>query len=155
MAERFSILLKNVMQDAGVGSARLEEMLCDEGIHNITFRRLSDYLRNVATPPLHKAKEMMKCLDFPITDEELEASLELNRELIREEKKENLLNGYNLSVNVNVKMRKIEFRKNATALETQQFLYSRVKELYGDEGYLNAYVERLIREDLSMNIIGQ
>jgi len=153
MAERFSILLKNVMQDAGVGSARLEEMLCESGTDNITFRRLSEYLRNVSTPPLQKAKAIMKCLDFPITDEELEESLELNRDLIREEKEENLLSGYNLSVNVNVKMRKIEFRKNATALDTQQFLYNRVKELYGDESYLNAYVERLIKEDLSTNII--
>lgn len=155
MVERYSILLGRVMSDYGVGSVRLEEILKEHGIGNISFRRISEYLRNVSTPPFDKARAIMDVLDFPINDEELRASLAFNRELIREEKEdEEYTRGYSKYIKTKIRLKNIEVRKGSVSTQTEKILKDRIVQLYGNENNLSAYIEQLIREDLNKNIIG-
>lgn len=156
MVERFSILLSRVMSDYGVGGARLEEILKEHGVDNITFRRISEYLRNVSTPPFDKARAIMDVMGFPINDEELKESLDFNRELIREEREdEEFMRGYSKYIKAKIRLKNIEVRKGDTPTQTERVLKDRIAQLYGNENNLSVYIEQLIREDLNKNIIGE
>lgn len=150
---RFSLLLKTAMDDFGVGPNKLEEILRQRNVFNITNKRISEYIRAVSTPSLEKAKIIMEALEFPIDEESLRASLELNRALIKEEKEEQLLigtSGYGRTMNVHIRLRNLI--PGQSTLDTEQRVISRVRELYGTQDIVK-YVEKLIATDLQQSIL--
>ena len=150
---RFSLLLKSAMEDYGVGPNKLEEILREQGVENITNKRISEYTREVSTPSLEKAEIIMKALEYPIDDDTLKESLDLNRMLIKEERKENELNersSYGRTLTVHVRLRKLV--PGLLPLEAEARVISRIRELYGDEDVVN-YVEKLIAADLQQSIL--
>ena len=150
---RFSRLLKDAMSIYGVGGTRLEELLRENGVENISNKRISEYIRSVSTPSFEKARAIMDALGFPIRDDYLKASLEYNRELIRQEKEENISDRgeYAMLLNVHVRLRYIS--PDHSALENERHISERVFELYGDRNTAR-YVEELIAYDLKHNILG-
>lgn len=156
MIERFSSLLGKAMDDSELKAVELEGLLRERGTENINFRRISEYLHGVSTPPFDKARVLMDTLDIPIGDEELKESLELNRELIREEREEILNDRYNRSVTVTIRFRNIgKSSKMEDIIDNEEMLYRRVTELFGDEKNLKKYVERLIKKDLENYLISE
>lgn len=144
------------MEERDLKAVDFETVLQERGIENINFRRISEYLRGVSTPPYDKARALMDALDIPIGEAELKESLELNRELIRDEKEEILTERYNRSVTVTIKFRKLGSKSTEESLiEIEQRLYRRVKDLFGDEKNLTKYVERLIKKDLENYLISE
>ena len=150
---RFSRLLKDAMGIYGVGGTALEELLRENGVENISNKRISEYIRSVSTPSFEKARAIMDALGFPIKDDYLKASLEYNRELIRQEKEENISDRgeYAMLLNVHVRLRYIS--PDYSALENERHISERVFELYGDRNTAR-YVEELIAYDLKHNILG-
>jgi len=150
---RFSLLLKNAMDDYGVGSTKLAEILQERGIDNITNKRISEYVRAVSTPSLEKAKLIMDALEFPIEDEILNGSLKLNRELIKEEREEQSfleISGYGRTLNVHIRLRNLI--PGQDALDNERRVMDRVNELYGKHDVVK-YVEKLISADLQQSIL--
>ena len=153
MAERFSFLLKSAMTESGLGARRLQEQLEERGVTNITYKRISEYLRAVSTPPFEKAREIMDAMEVGIEDDILRESLRENREMIREEKEMVEGDGYNKTISVHVKLRKVLPKKIAS--ETEQILKNRVRTLYGSENNMAKYVENLIAADLQRSLLDE
>ena len=149
---RFSQLLKAAMDIAGVGSTKLEELLKENGIENISNKRISEYVRAVSTPDLEKARALMDTLNFPIHDDDLKDSLQYNRELIRQEKEESTSDRgeYARLLNVHIRLRCIS--PDHSALQNERRISERVLGLYGDRNAAR-YVEELIAYDLKNNIL--
>ena len=143
---RFSLALNDAMRDSRVGAKALQDQLIEMGVTNITRQRISEYLHAVSTPPFKKARILMDALGYDISDEELEDSLELNRQLIREEKEILDLNEYRRSAIIRLRYRKIYPGKNA--LEAEQLLRDRATQLFGAEDTLTKYIEYLVCNDL-------
>ncbi|GEM_PF-2930405 len=150
---RFSLLLKDAMTGYGVGPTKLEELLQERGVYNISYKRISEYIRSVSTPSLEKAAALMNALEFPIDRQSLSESLELNRELIREEREEQELllgSGYSRTLNVHIRLRNL--MPERSPLDSERRVLERVNELYGS-GDIVRYVESLIAFDLKNSIL--
>lgn len=143
---RFSLALNTAMSDNRIGAKALQDQLNEQGITNITRQRISEYLHAVSTPPFKKARVLMDALNYDMPDEDLEASLELNRQLIREEKEILDLNEYRRSAIIRLRYRKIYPGKSA--LEAEQLLRDRATQLFGAEDTLTKYIEYLVYNDL-------
>lgn len=138
-------MLRSAMKSGGYSPTKLEEKLREKGIGNITVKRISDYLRDERTPSHEKARLMMDALEWPISEEDLDDSLRLNREVIREEKRENFTQDSIMSVPVHLGKIFPEGQQDA-----EQLIRNRVREIYGDDRSLSRYVEALIRKDLGL-----
>lgn len=150
---RYSLLLKSAMETYGVGGTKLAELLRERGIEDITFKRISEYTREISTPPFDKARIIMETLHYPIDDESLGESLKLNRELIKSEKEERLLssnNDYARSIAVRIRMRNIS--KYDPTIETERKIIDRMLELYGTQD-VSKYLENLVAKDIREHIL--
>lgn len=147
---RFSVLLKLAMDEYGVGPTKLGEILRERGIENIHYKRISEYIRGISTPSLEKARILMDTLEYPVSDAMLKESLEVNRDLIREEKELVDQSGYNRVLNVHVRLRNVYPGHNS--LENETRVYDRIMRLYGEYN-LSTYIEQLIAEDLQHDIL--
>jgi len=150
---RFSLLLKTVMDDYGVGPSKLQEILTERGVDNISYKRISEYIRAVSTPGLEKAVQIMEALEFPISEQDLKESLRINRELIREEREEQALSessGYSRTLNVHIRLRNLI--PGQSTLDNERRVIERVNELYGSYDLVK-YVEKLITADLQQAIL--
>lgn len=150
---RFSLLLKAAMDDYGVGPTKLEELLRENNIDNISFKRISEYLRAISTPSFEKARVMMEVLEFPMDDQSLLESLKINRELIKEEKEEQALlqnSGYGRTLNVHIRLRNLI--PGQTTIDNERRVIERVNELYGTHDIVK-YVEKLISLDLQQSVL--
>jgi len=150
---RFSLILKTAMDDFGVGPTKLEELLREAGIDNISNKRISEYLRAVSTPSFEKAKVILRTLEFPMDDDSLLSALHVNRELIKEEKEEQSLlqsSGYGRTLNVHIRLRNLI--PGQSTLDSERRVLDRVNELYGSHDIVK-YVERLIAYDLQQSVL--
>lgn len=138
-------MLRNAMKAGGYSPKKLEDKLRESGISNITVKRISDYLRNERTPSHEKARVILDALEWPITEEDLDDALRLNRETIREEKRENYTPDSIISVPIHLRKIITDGQQDAG-----QLIKGRVREIYGDERCISRYVEMLIRRDLGL-----
>lgn len=141
----FNQILRDAMKSGGYNLTMLEEKLRENGIENITVKRISDYLRRERTPSHEKARVLMDTLEWPISEEDLDDALRLNREIIREEKRDDFTPDSIISVPIH--LRKII---PDVQCDAGQLIRDRVREFYGDERSLSKYVEMLIRRDLGL-----
>lgn len=154
-SESFAALLRDAMERAGVGGRRLEDLLHDAGIHNISDKRISEYCNALHTPSYEKARQLLDVLDYPLSDQELLESLRRNRELIREGSA--MGGSYDpnreLHTTIRIKLRKLV--PGQSAEENERYLHERVLELFGREKSLSDYIQWLIAKDLSESVISR
>lgn len=152
--QRFSLLLKKAMEEYGVGSTKLAEILKEQGVNNISNKRISEYTRAVSTPSLEKAKVIMSVLEYPIDEEDLKESLALNRELIRDEHMQDTIalesNNYARALVVRVRLRNIT--PGQPTIDTERRVMDRARDLFGTQD-IARYVEKLISKDLQEDIL--
>lgn len=153
--DSFSRLLRRAMEESGVGCKRLEELLQDEGVSNISYKRISEYANAQHTPSFEKARAILSVLECPISDEELLDLLKVNREIIKEG---NTISGTydvnkELHTSIRIKLRRLIPRQSPE--ENERFLRDRIYELFGKEKGLSDYIQWLIMKDLNECIISK
>lgn len=147
----FSEVLKEAMEYTGNDNKSLERLLKKNGINNIDFRRISEYMNGQFTPPYAKAKNIMDVLEYSMSEKELVDSLEANKAYIKG------LNAYKndknpeYRISLRLKLRKILPKKEPEYV--QFMLEKRIIELYGQEGKLSIYIHDLIATDLRRYIL--
>ena len=80
----FYQILQEAMTFTENNMKSLERLLQENGIEDINFRRISDYVNGQYTPPYTKAKHLLDVMGYSMTEEELVGSLEANKEYIKE-----------------------------------------------------------------------
>jgi len=153
--DSFSRLLNRLMEENGIGCKRLEELLQDEGITDISYKRISEYSNAQHTPSFEKARAILSVLGCPISDEELLALLRVNREIIREGS--TISGTYNINkelhTSIRIKLRRLIPQQSPE--ENERFLRDRIYELFGREKGLSDYIQWLIMKDLNECIISK
>lgn len=152
-SECFSGLLAEAMEAYGVGPKRLEGLLQDRGITDISFKRISEYANGLHTPSFERARVLLQALEFSIDDEALLEALRLNRELIREETEYMSDRSREIRRTVRIKLKPL--LPGRTAEESERFLWSRIEELCDGERKLSLYIQNLIAKDLREYIISR
>lgn len=148
----FSGILAGEMMINNIGAKRLEGLLWDRGIENITYKRISEYANGLHTPSFEKARALMQALEYDISDDELLEALRLNRELILEEK--DSIYDYSREIRRTVRIRLHPLLPGHSAEETERFLWNRINELCG-EHQISLYIQNLIKKDLQEYIISR
>ena len=148
----FSGILSEAMEVYGVGPKRLELLLQDRGIEDISFKRISEYANGLHTPSFERARVLLQALEFPISDEVLLEALRLNRELIREEN--NYVSDHSREIRRTVRIKLRPLLPGRTAEEAERFLWDRIQDLCG-ERQLSLYLQNLIAKDLREYIINR
>lgn len=148
----FSGILAEAMEAYGVGPKRMEGLLLDRGIDDISFKRISEYANGVHTPTFERARLLLQALDFSIDDEALLEALRLNRLLIREEAE--YMSDRSREIRRTVRIKLHPLLPGHTAEEAERFLWSRIEELCG-EHQLSLYLQNLISKDLREYIISR
>ena len=151
LAIPFYQLLQEAMDFTENNMKSLEGLLQENGVNNINFRRISDYVNGQYTPPYTKAKHLLDAMGYSMSEEELVASLEANKQHIKElsfykkEKKSEYQTSIRLKLRNILPDREPEY--------VQFMLENRIKELYGPEGKLSIYIQDLIATDLQRFIL--
>ena len=147
----FSDVLKEAMEYTGNNTKSLERLLIEKGVEDISFRRISDYANGQNNPSYSRAKHLIDALGYEMTEDELVASLEANRENVRQ------LNAYRrdkkseYKTAIRLKLKNI--LPNREPEYVQFMLENRITDLYGQEGKLNNYIQDLIAADLQRFIL--
>ena len=150
--KRFSVILADAMVINNIGATRLEGLLRDRGVENITYKRISEYANGLHTPSFEKARALMQTLEYDISDDELMETLRLNREKINEEKES--IYDYSREIRRTIRIRLRPLLPGHTAEETERFLWNRINELCG-EHQISLYIQNLIKKDLQEYIISR
>lgn len=150
--KRFSVILADAMVINNIGATRLEGLLRDRGVVNITYKRISEYANGLHTPSFEKARALMQTLEYDISDDELMETLRLNREKINEEKES--IYDYSREIRRTIRIRLRPLLPGHTAEETERFLWNRINELCG-EHQISLYIQNLIKKDLQEYIISR
>ena len=149
----FSGILSEAMEAYGVGPRRMEGLLQDQGITDISFKRISEYANGLHTPSFERARVLLRVLEFTIDDEALLEALRLNREMIREEAAYMSDRSREIRRTVRIKLKPL--LPGRTAEEAERFLWSRIEELCDGERKLSLYIQNLISKDLREYIISR
>jgi len=147
----FSGILQQAMQSYGVGGRKLEKILKDNGIDDISYKRISDYSNGIHTPNFERAKALLTVLEYSIDDDTLLEALRLNREIIKNESEYILSGSKEVRRTVRVKYKNLLSDKEPE--QTEQYLWNRIVDLYGDEKQFSTYVQDLIAKDLKEYIL--
>ena len=147
----FYQILQEAMAFTENNMKSLERLLQENGIEDINFRRISDYVNGQYTPPYTKAKHLLDVMGYSMTEEELVGSLEANKEYIKEMSfyKKEKKSEYQTSIRLKLK----NILPNREPEYVQFMLESRIKELYGLDGKLSIYIQDLIATDLQRFIL--
>lgn len=146
----FSGILAEAMDAYGVGPKRLEDFLVQEGITEISFKRISEYANGLHTPSFERARTLLRVLEYPIEDDDLLEALRLNRELIQSEKEYTSDRSREIRRTIRIKLQPL--LPNYTAEQIERFLWNRIEELYGEK-QLSQYLQALVAKDLKEYII--
>lgn len=147
----FKDILTVVMEDYGIGIRKLEEILVDQGITDINFRRISEYKSGKFTPSYEKAKILLNALDYSISEEELLESLKENRESIKFEEEYIMTEQKEIRRTIRIKLKNIMPDEEPEVAE--RYLKERIASIFGDEKNLSNYIQSLIAKDLQQYII--
>lgn len=148
---KFSDILDAAMKDYGVGVRKFEEVLEEQGITDINFRRISDYKNGNHTPTYDRAKLMLQTLEYDISEEELLEALKENREEIKSQ--ESYLSSEAKEVRRTIRIKLKRLIPDTEPEEVERFLQNRIEELYGDSTRISDYIQSLIAKDLQQYII--
>ena len=149
----FSGILTEAMQSSGVGGRKLEAILKENGIDDISYKRISDYANGIHTPSFEKARDMLRVLEYSIDDESLLEALKQNREIIKQESDYVLSGSKEIRRTVRIKLKKLLPEKEPE--QTEQYLWNRIADLYGDEKQISLYIQELISKDLKEYILAR
>ena len=149
----FSGILTEAMQSSGVGGRKLEAILKENGIDDISYKRISDYANGIHTPSFEKARDMLRVLEYSIDDESLLEALKQNREIIKQESDYVLSGSKEIRRTVRIKLKKLLPEKEPA--QTEQYLWNRIADLYGDEKQISLYIQELISKDLKEYILAR
>lgn len=148
----FRDILQTAMEEYGVTTRKLEEILVSRGVTNINFRRISEYKNGKFTPTYEKAKQILDALDYPITEEELLESLERNREEIKIEEEYTSIKQKELIVSARIKYNRL--LPDIEPEQAERFLLERVRQVQGsEEKNFSNYIQMLIAKDLKNYLI--
>ena len=148
---KFSDILDAAMRDYGVGVRNFAEVLEEQGITDINFRRISDYRNGNHTPTYDRAKLMLRALEYEISEEELLDALRENREEIKNQ--ESYLNSESKEVRRTIRIKLKRLIPNIEPEEAERFLQNRIEELFGDSSRISDYIQSLIAKDLQQYVI--
>lgn len=153
----FKTLMEQAMLEYGLEDKKgalldLEYILIDNGITNITRKRLSEYKTGKKTPPFIKAKYILEALGLEMSDEEIEESLELNREEIRNENPYGTNKDISKIISLNISdivEGRAAFENNERMLTSiVEIIEDRIEAIYGDKRKWSKYVADLIAADI-------
>lgn len=147
----FFQILQEAMTFTGNNTKSLERLLQENDIDDINFRRISDYVNGQYTPPYTKAKHLLDVLGYSMSEEELVASLDANKEYIKEMSfyKKEKKSEYQTSIRLRLK----NILPNREPEYVQFMLENRIMDLYGQDGKLSIYIQDLIATDLQRFIL--
>lgn len=131
---------------------RVAGVLNDNGVEDIDFRRVSDYMKGTRVPKHKKAASILRAMDYEIGEEELEDLLDYSRD---ESKKTNMELA-DMRSRLSTRAVYIDFSKLMEGFESEEaklMMNNRIAEIYGDEKYISKYVNDLIRKDLEEYIL--
>ncbi len=151
----FGAILQKAMYEYGtLKSYRdFQNLLLSKDI-DINEKRIAEYSRGEYTPPLEKARAMLNCLEYEISEEELLDSLRANRAYSKTRVKGYRVKGdREISINTRVKMSTLlpEVDPDRTIL----LLQNRIFTLFGGSGNYSDYVRALISKDLKELILDE
>jgi len=147
----FKNILEIAMEDYGVGVRKFEEILIENGITDINFRRISDYKNGNHTPTYDRAKQMLNVLEYDISEEELLDALKENRENIKEQ--EEYLNSESKEIRRTIRIKLKRLIPGVEPEEAERFLTERIEELFGEGNQISNYIQSLISKDLRQYVI--
>jgi len=161
MAEKvyaFSEMMVAAMKAEKISYTNIQEVLLEQGI-DIGRRRLSEYGRQVTTPPYEKALAISKVLGLDLNEEYLLESLKLNRKIVENNKlnrsnprMERNIGGSENNVVKVVSINYKGFIEGMTPEQVELKINERINTLYGktdsDKPRLGTYIRDLIRKDI-------
>ena len=131
---------------------RVAGVLNDNGVEDIDFRRVSDYMKGTRVPKHKKAASILRALDYEISDMDLEDLLDYSRD---ESRKTNMELA-DMRSRLSTRAVYIDFSKLMEGFESEEaklLMNNRIVEIYGDEKNASRYVNDLIRKDLEEYIL--
>jgi len=161
MAEKvyaFSDMMNAAMKAEKISYTDIQEVLLEKGI-DIGRRRLSEYGRQVTTPPYEKALAISRVLGLDVDEEYLLESLRLNKKIVENNKinrnnprMERNVGGSENNVVKVVSINYKGFIEGMTPEQVELKINERIDTLYGktesDKARLGMYIRDLIRNDI-------
>ena len=146
--QTFASMLRLAMREADIESyAAFEKMLISQGVRNISEERIREYCNLVYTPSFVKAKQMFDVLGFNLGEDELDQSLQANRDYIKNNPREyKKKDDRELRISVRIKLSKLIPHKSPQSVEV--ILLKRIEQLCGDGKKYTDYIQALIAKDL-------
>ena len=153
--ECFGAILSVTMIDAGIETYReFHRMLEKAGITDITAKRISEYCKGIYTPSFLKAKQMLNVLDYSITDNDLIASLNANKEYAKMRPKSYRRKGdKEIRISVRLKLSKIMPKQDVDRVSL--IMDERIEHLCGSKNNYTEYIQALIAKDLDEYILSK
>lgn len=148
---KFSDILDTAMTDYGVGVRKFEEILNENGIYDIDFRRISDYRRGTHSPSYDRAKILLENLEYDISEKELLNSLKENREDIKNQ--DIYLNSDAKEIRRTIRIKLKRLLPDKEPEEIERILLERIGLLFDDEKQISNYIQSLIAKDLQEYIV--
>ncbi len=151
----FSYILYDAMSREGVGGRDLERLLVDNGVTDISYKRISEYINGEHTPSFEKARNILRVLNEPIDDEALIHSLDCNRRMIRESRMYYTPAESENELHTSIRIKLGKLLPGNFPQENERYLRERIVELFGKERSMSDYIQWLIAKDLQENIISK
>lgn len=151
----FGAILGMAMQEAGFESYRsFEHYIQEQGITDITYRRLSEYCNGIYTPPMEKARLLLDVLDYSISDQELISCLKANREYSKLRPR-NYRKKEDKEIRIFARLKLSKLMPHQLPDRTALLLSERIEDLCGAPNAYTEYVQALIAKDLSEYILNK